>query len=44
MAPLLGQDSKALAARGWFDAEMLENDDGTLYVGLERVEQIVSFD
>jgi hypothetical protein len=43
MAPLLGQDGKPLAARGWFDAESLENIDGTLYVGLERVEQIVRF-
>ena len=44
MAPLLGADGTPLAARGWFDAELLENDNGTLYVGLERVEQIVRFD
>jgi hypothetical protein len=43
MAPLLGADGSPLAARGWFDAESLENDNGTLYVGLERVEQIVRF-
>jgi len=43
MAPLFGSDGKPLAARGWFDAESLENDNGTLYVGLERVEQIVRF-
>jgi len=43
MAPLLGQDGKPLASRGWFDSESLENDNGTLYVGLERVEQIVRF-
>jgi hypothetical protein len=43
MAPLLGADGTPLAARGWFDAESLENDNGTLYVGLERVEQIVRF-
>ena len=43
MAPLLGADGHPLAARGWFDAESLENDHGTLYVGLERVEQIVRF-
>ena len=30
MAPLLGADGKPLAARGWFDAESLENDNGTL--------------
>ena len=43
MAPLLGSDGIALAAHRWFDAESLENDNGTLYVGLERVEQIVRF-
>jgi hypothetical protein len=43
MAPLLGADGKRLAARGWFDAESLTERDGTLYVGLERVEQIVRF-
>jgi hypothetical protein len=43
MAPLLGADGAPLAARGWFDAESLENDNGTLYVGIERVEQIVRF-
>ena len=41
---LLGPDGSPLAARGWFDAESLENDNGTLYVGLERVEKIVRFD
>ncbi len=44
MAPLLGPDGNPLAARGWYDAESLENDNGTLYVGLERVEKIVRFD
>ncbi len=44
MAPLLGANGGPLAANGWFDAESLENDNGTLYVGLERVEQIVRFD
>ena len=43
MAPLLGADGKPLRARGWFDAESLTERDGTLYVGLERVEQIVRF-
>jgi hypothetical protein len=43
MAPLLGADGHPLATRGWFDAESLEDDDGTLYVGFERVEQIVRF-
>jgi hypothetical protein len=44
MAPLLDADGHPLAGRGWFDAESLENDSGTLYVGFERVEQIVRFD
>jgi hypothetical protein len=44
MAPLLGPDGSPLAARGWYDAESLENDNGTLCVGLERVETIVRFD
>lgn len=44
MAPLLGPDGKPLAARGWYDAESLTERDGMLYVGIERVEQIVRFD
>jgi len=44
LAPILGADGKPLAARGWFDAESLTEHDGALYVGFERVEQIVRFD
>ena len=44
MAPILGQDGRALAARGWYDTESLAERDGVLYVGIERVEQIVRFD
>jgi hypothetical protein len=44
MAPMLGPDGRPLAARGWFDAESLAEVDGTLYVGIERVEKIVRFD
>jgi hypothetical protein len=44
MAPMLGPDGKALAARGWFDTESLGDANGTLYVGIERVEKIVRFD
>ena len=44
MAPILGPDGKPLAARGWFDAESLADANGTLYVGIERVEKIVRFD
>ena len=44
MAPILGADGKPLAARGWYDAESLTERDGMLYIGIERVEQIVRFD
>ena len=44
IAPILGPDGKPLAARGWYDTESLAERDGMLYVGIERVEQIVSFD
>jgi len=44
MAPILGWDGKPLALRGWFDTESLAEDGGTLYVGIERVNQIVRFD
>jgi hypothetical protein len=44
IAPLLGADGMPLAKKGWFDAEALTERDGILYVGFERVEQIVRFD
>jgi hypothetical protein len=44
MAPILGPDGRPLATRHWFDAESLAEVDGTLYVGIERVEKIVRFD
>jgi hypothetical protein len=43
MAPMLGADGKPLAARGWYDTESIADDGGTLYVGIERVHQIVRF-
>ena len=43
MAPILGADGRPLAARGWFDTEAIAEDGGTLYVGIERVHQIVRF-
>ncbi len=43
MAPILGADGQPLAARGWFDTESLAEDGGTLFVGIERVHQIVRF-
>ena len=44
MAPMLGPDGKPLASRGWHDAESLATMGGQVYVGIERVEQIVRFD
>jgi hypothetical protein len=43
MASILGPDGKPLAARRWYDTESLAEIDGTLYVGIERVEKIVRF-
>jgi hypothetical protein len=36
-------DGQPLAARGWYDTEAIAEDDGTLYVTIERVHQIVRF-
>jgi hypothetical protein len=43
MAPVLGADGRPLAARGWYDTEAIAEDGGTLYVGIERVHQILRF-
>src|SRR5262249_19991267 len=39
--PMLGPDGKPLAARGWYDAESLAERGGVVFVGIERVQQIV---
>jgi hypothetical protein len=44
MAPILGGDGRPLAARRWFDTESIAQDDGIVYVGIERVHQIVRLD
>ena len=44
MAPILGPIGQALAAHGWHDTESIAEDGGTLYVGIEGVNQIVRFD
>jgi hypothetical protein len=44
MAPILGEDDKPLASRGWFDVEALTELGGMFYIGIERVEKIVRFD
>jgi hypothetical protein len=43
MAPILGLDGQPLAKRGWYDAEAMADDGGTLYLGFERVHQIARF-
>jgi hypothetical protein len=40
----LGPDGRPLSVRGWYDTESIAEDGGTLYVGIERVNQIVRFD
>jgi hypothetical protein len=44
MAPVLGVDGKPLAARGWYDTESIAEDDGIVWLGIERVNRIVKFD
>src|SRR5262249_3208794 len=44
MAPTLGLAGKPLAARRWYDTEAIAQDGGTVYVGIERVHQIVRLD
>jgi hypothetical protein len=43
-APLLGLDGRPITARGWFDTEALALDGSLVYVGLERVNQILRYD
>jgi hypothetical protein len=43
MAPMLAADGRPISARGWYDTEAIAEDDGTLYVALERVHQIIRF-
>ena len=45
IAPILGPDGKPIRSRrGWFDSESLAADGATLYVGIERVHEILRFD
>src|ERR1700712_1898103 len=43
-APMLGSDGRPITARGWFDAESIALDGSYVYVGLERVNQVLRFD
>jgi hypothetical protein len=44
LAPMLGADGRAMARRGWYDAEALALAGGVAYVGLERVNRVLRFD
>lgn len=44
MAPMLGPDGRTLSSRGWYDAESLTEDNGAVYIGIERANKIVKFD
>lgn len=43
-APMLGADGKPIAARGWYDTESIALDGSLVYIGIERVNQILRFD
>ncbi len=43
-APMLGVDGRPITARGWFDTESIALDGSLIYIGLERVNQILKFD
>jgi hypothetical protein len=43
-APMLGADGKPITAHGWFDTESIALDGSHVYIGLERVNQVLRFD
>jgi hypothetical protein len=43
-APMLGADGRPITARGWFDSESIALDGAFVYIGLERVNQLLRFD
>jgi hypothetical protein len=43
-SPIRGPDGKPITARGWFDTESIALDGSLVYVGLERVNQVLRFD
>ncbi len=43
-SPMLGPDGRPIASRGWFDTEALALDGTLVYVGIERVNQVLRFD
>jgi hypothetical protein len=43
-APMLGPDGRPITTRGWFDTESIAIDGSQVYIGLERVNQVLRFD
>jgi hypothetical protein len=43
-APMLGPDGKPIQTRGWYDTESIALDGPFVYIGLERVNQVLRFD
>ena len=43
-SPMLGADGRPITSRGWFDTESIALDGSLVYVGLERVNQVLRFD
>jgi hypothetical protein len=43
-APMLGSDGQPITTRGWFDSESIALDGSLVYIGLERVNQVLRFD
>jgi hypothetical protein len=43
-APMLGADGQPITTRGWFDSESIALDGSLVYIGLERVNQVLRFD
>jgi hypothetical protein len=41
---MLGADGRPITARGWFDSESIALDGPLVYIGLERVNQLLRFD
>jgi hypothetical protein len=43
-APMLGPDGRPITTRGWFDSESIALDGAFVYIGLERVNQLLRYD
>ncbi|MGJ4941358.1 esterase-like activity of phytase family protein [Bradyrhizobium sp. HKCCYLS1011] len=43
-APLLGPDGRPILDRGWYDSESIAMDGDQVYIGLERVNQVLRYD